>query len=132
MVAKSIVAEAMRRHLPPKAAVIAIATAMQESNLRVLANPAVPASMRIAHAGVGYDHDSVGPFQQRQSWGATPDLMNPTTSAGKFFDKLVRIPNWDSLPVTVAAQKVQVSAYPSAYAKHEGKAASIVRAILGG
>jgi hypothetical protein len=131
-VAKAIVAEAMRRHLPPKAAVIGVATSMQESRLRVLANPAVPSSMRLPHVGVGYNHDSVGPFQQRQSWGATPDLMNPATSASKFYDKLMRIPNWESLPVTVAAQKVQVSAYPSAYAKHEGKAAAVVRAILGG
>ena len=130
VVAKLIVGEAIRRGLPPKAAMIALATAMQESGLRVLANPAVPASMQMAHDGVGYDHDSVGPFQQRQSWGATADLMNPITSAGKFYDKLVRIPGWESLPVTVAAQKVQVSAYPSAYAKHEPQAANLVQAIL--
>ncbi|MEX3742790.1 hypothetical protein ABFW12_31570, partial [Mycolicibacterium porcinum] len=132
MVAKATVAEAMRRHLPLKAAVIAVATEMQESNMRVLANPNVPESMRLPHVGTGRDHDSVGPFQQRQSWGATADLMNPATSAGKFYDKLVRIPNWESLPVTVAAQRVQVSAFPSAYAKHEGKAAAVVRAIVGG
>ncbi|WP_087083520.1 hypothetical protein [Mycobacterium dioxanotrophicus] len=132
MVAKATVAEAMRRHLPLKAAQIAVATELQESGLRVLANPGVPESMRLPHVGTGHDHDSVGPFQQRQSWGATADLMNPATSAGKFYDKLVRIPNWESLPVTVAAQRVQVSAYPSAYAKHEGKAAAIVRAIVGG
>ena len=132
MVAKATVAEAMRRHLPLKAAVIAIATEKQESNMRVLANPNVPESMRLPHVGTGRDHDSVGPFQQRQSWGATADLMNPATSAGKFYDKLVRIPNWESLPVTVAAQRVQVSAFPSAYAKHEASAAAVVRAIAGG
>lgn len=132
MVAKSIVAEAMRRHLPLKAAQIAVATSKQEANLRVLANPNVPDSMRLPHVGTGRDHDSVGPFQQRQTWGATADLMNPSTSAGKFYDKLVRIPNWQSLPVTVAAQRVQVSAFPSAYAKHEASAAAIVRAIAGG
>ncbi|TDH46674.1 hypothetical protein E2F47_27140 [Mycobacterium eburneum] len=131
-VAKAIVAEAMRRHLPPKAAQIGVATSMTEANLRVLANPNVPESMRLPHVGVGHDHDSVGPFQQRQSWGATADLMNPVTAAGKFFDKLVRIPGWEAMPVTVAAQKVQVSAAPSAYAKHEASAAAVVRAILGG
>lgn len=132
MVAKAIVAEAMRRHLPLKAAVIGVATSMQEARLSVLANPNVPESMRLPHVGVGHDHDSTGPFQQRQSWGRTVDLMNPATSAGKFYDKLMRIPNWESLPVASAAQKVQVSAYPSAYAKHEGQAAAIVRAIAGG
>lgn len=130
VVAKLIVGEAIRMGLPPKAAMIALATAMQESGLRVLANPAVPVSMQMAHDGVGTDHDSVGPFQQRQSWGATADLMNPVTSARKFYDKLIRIPGWESLPVTVAAQKVQVSAFPSAYAKHEGPAANLVQAIL--
>lgn len=131
-VARLTVAEAMRRHLPARAAEIAVATEMQESRMRVLANPGVPESMRIPHDGTGTDHDSVGPLQQRQSWGATADLMNPVTSAGKFYDKLVRIPNWQSLPLTVAAQKVQVSATPTAYAQWEGKATALVRAILGG
>ncbi|SHY53547.1 Uncharacterised protein [Mycobacteroides abscessus subsp. abscessus] len=131
-VAKSIVAEGVRRHLPPKAMQIAIATALQESGMRSLANPNVPASMQIPHQGVGRDHDSVGPFQQRQSWGATADLMNPATSAGKFYDKLVRIPGWQEMPLTQAAQRVQVSAYPNAYAKHTGPAGQIVAAILQG
>lgn len=130
VVAKLIVGEAVRMGLPPKAAMIALATAMQESGLRVLANPAVPISMQMAHDGVGTDHDSVGPFQQRQSWGTTADLMNPATSAHKFYEKLMRIPGWQSLPVTVAAQKVQSSAYPSAYAKHEGAASNLAIAIL--
>ncbi|SIC22823.1 Uncharacterised protein [Mycobacteroides abscessus subsp. abscessus] len=131
-VAKAIVAEGLRRKLPPRAMQIAIATAMQESGLRVLANPSVPGSMQLSNDGVGHDHDSVGPFQQRQSWGPTPRLMNPGTSAGLFYDKLVRISGWESLPLAVAAQKVQVSAFPSAYAKHEAQAGAILRSILAG
>ena len=109
-----------------------MATSMQESSLQVLANPVNSESLTLPHDGIGADHDSVGPFQQRPDWGSTADRMNPVTSAGKFYDKLVRIAGWEALPLTVAAQKVQVSAYPAAYAKHEGSAAAVVRAILGG
>ncbi|SLE84347.1 Uncharacterised protein [Mycobacteroides abscessus subsp. massiliense] len=129
--AKWIIAEAQRRHLSPRAAKIAIATALQESGLRVLANPGVPESMRLPNQGTGHDHDSVGLFQQRQSWGATRDLMNPSASAGKFYDQLVRVAGWQSMPLTQAAQRVQRSAFPSAYAKHEPTASAIVDAVWG-
>lgn len=120
------------RGLPDQAMVIAIATAMQESALRVLANPAVPDSYDFPHDGEGADHDSVGLFQQRQSWGPTEVLMDPAGSAGLFYDKLEAIDGWQDLPVTVAAQKVQVSAYPHAYAKHEAPARAAVELIAGG
>lgn len=129
--AKWIVAEAQRRHLSPRAAKIAVATALQESGLLVLANTGVPSSMSLPHQGTGHDHDSVGLFQQRQSWGATRDLMNPSASAGKFYDELVKVSGWQSMPLTRAAQRVQRSAFPGAYAKHEGKASAIVDAIWG-
>ncbi|MDM2402052.1 hypothetical protein PP613_23240 [Mycobacteroides abscessus] len=129
--AKWIVAEAKRRHLSPRAAKIAVATSLQESGLLVLANTGVPSSMALPHQGTGHDHDSVGLFQQRQSWGATRDLMNPSASAGKFYDELVKVRGWQSMPLTQAAQRVQRSAFPGAYAKHEGKASAIVDAIWG-
>ncbi|SLF51651.1 Uncharacterised protein [Mycobacteroides abscessus subsp. abscessus] len=80
--------------------------------------------------GVGKDHDSVGPFQQRQSWGATADLMNPTTSAGKFYDQLVKVNGWESMSVARAAQSVQRSAFPDAYAKYEDQALAIYRSLV--
>ncbi len=120
------------RGLPDQAMVVAIATAMQESALRVLANLAVPASYDFPHDGEGADHDSVGLFQQRQSWGPTEVLMDPAGSAGLFYDKLEAIDGWQDLPVTVAAQKVQVSAYPHAYAKHEAPATAAVELIASG
>ncbi len=131
-VAKAIVAEGVRRRLPPQAMQIALATALQESGLRSLANPAVPASMMLPHDGVGRDHDSVGPFQQRQTWGRTVDLMNPAASAGKFYDQLEKLQGWQKMPVTVAAQQVQRSAFPDAYAKHTRQAGALVNVILGG
>jgi len=126
-----------QRGLPGRAKLVIGVTGMQESGIRVYANdnPAYPEvrriSMALPHSAVGHDHDSVGWLQQRPlegdgTWGRVKDLMNPAYAAGKFYDALVRVPGWESLPVTVAAQRVQVSAYPDAYAKHE----PFVRALL--
>jgi hypothetical protein len=78
---------------------------------------------------VGYDHDSVGLFQQRPNWGTVDQLMDPRESARRFYAKLVTIPRWEQLAITVAAQLVQVSAFPDAYAKHQSLAEQIVDAI---
>ena len=61
------------------------------------------------------DHDSIGLFQQRPSagWGTVEQLSDPAYQARKFFEKLVRITNWQLLPLTVAAQRVQISAFPT-------------------
>jgi murein DD-endopeptidase MepM/ murein hydrolase activator NlpD len=120
---------ASERGLPEQAAVVALATAMQESGIRVLANPAVPASYDFPHDGEGFDHDSIGIYQQRPHWGPVEVLMDPAGSAGLFFDALERIDGWEDLPVTVAAQEVQVSAYPDAYADDEVGARAAVKAI---
>lgn len=129
--AKTIVAVGQHLKLPSRAYVIAIATAMQESNLRNLANPYVAQSLRIKNDGTGTDHDSVGLFQQRPAagWGTVAQLMDPATSARKFYEALRQVPNWDKLPVTVAAQRVQRSAFPNAYAKHQSRAETIVNAL---
>ncbi|WP_335989827.1 M23 family metallopeptidase [Glycomyces sp. MUSA5-2] len=120
---------ASERQLPEQAAVVAIATAMQESTIRVLANPAVPDSYDFDHDGEGFDHDSIGIFQQRPHWGPIATLMDPAGSAGLFFDALEDVDGWEELPVTVAAQRVQVSAYPDAYADDEPGARAAVAAI---
>jgi len=112
------------RDLPDRAMIVALATAMQESALKVLANPAVPDSYDFAHDGEGGDHDSVGLFQQRQAWGETSTLMDPAGSANLFYDKLERIDGWESMSVAEAAQAVQVSAFPDAYSKHEAGASA--------
>jgi hypothetical protein len=127
-----IVQEGQALGLPARAYVVAVATAMQESNLYNLANTRVAESYNYWHEGSGSDHDSVGLFQQRANsgWGKVQDLMNPHLSAAAFYRALVRIPGWESLPLTRAAQKVQVSAYPNAYAKHETRAQTVVDALL--
>ncbi|MBA0047639.1 hypothetical protein [Mycobacterium sp. NPDC050853] len=130
-VARKIVEEGLRRGLSPEAIQIALATALTESGLRSLANSSVPDSMMFPNDGVGQDHDSVGPFQQRQSWGATADLMDPTRSAGKFYDQLVKVSGWQDMSVAQAAQSVQRSAFPDAYAKYEAQASQIFHQVSG-
>ncbi|QOD42852.1 muramidase family protein [Clavibacter zhangzhiyongii] len=100
--------------------VIALATAAQESTLRNLD---------------WGDRDSIGLFQQRpsQGWGAPDDLNDPVYASRAFFGGAVNpnpgatrglldIAGWKSMTVTQAAQAVQYSAYPDAYAKWEASA----------
>jgi murein DD-endopeptidase MepM/ murein hydrolase activator NlpD len=109
--------------LPPRAWVIAVATAMQESRLTNLGN-----------LGSRNDHDSLGLFQQRPSagWGTPAQIMDPVHAAKKFYEKLVTISGWERLSLTEAAQKVQVSAFPDAYAKHESLATEVVNRLAHG
>ncbi|MYV51425.1 hypothetical protein [Streptomyces sp. SID3212] len=106
------------RGLPERAVTIALATALQESALRNL--------------GHG-DRDSLGLFQQRPSkgWGTTAQIQDPVYAAGQFYDHLVKVPGYSRLPLTEAAQRVQRSGFPQAYAKHEPDAALLSAALTG-
>ncbi|WP_306330221.1 hypothetical protein, partial [Streptomyces venezuelae] len=106
------------RGMPERAVTIALATALQESALR-----------NIEHG----DRDSLGLFQQRPSmgWGTPEQIMDPVYSAGKFYDGLEKVPGYSRLPLTVAAQKVQKSGFPQAYAKHEPDATLLAAALTG-
>ncbi|RXS84961.1 heavy metal transporter [Streptomyces sp. TM32] len=116
--AATISAVASSRGLPERAVTIALATAMQESGLR--------------NIEFG-DRDSVGLFQQRpsQDWGTVQQIMDPVYSAGEFYRHLAKVPGYSRLPLTVAAQKVQRSGFPQAYAKHEANAARLTGALSG-
>lgn len=105
-------------HLPQRAAVVAIATAMQESRLEDLSYG---------------DRDSIGLFQQRpsQGWGTVAQIMQPAYAARAFYSHLEQVAGWQSLPVTVAAQLVQASAFPDAYAQWQGLATSLVSTFSG-
>jgi hypothetical protein len=112
--------------------VIAVATAMQESQLYNLASDVIPESLRYPHQGTGADHDSVGLFQQRSSvgWGPVRELMRPEYAATQFLAALRNVPGWQRMQLTYAAQAVQYSAFPEAYAKHEGRANAVVNALI--
>ncbi len=109
---------AVQRGLPPRAVSIAFATALQESGLRNL--------------DYG-DRDSVGLFQQRpsQGWGTVEQIMVPQYSAGKFYDALVRISNWQTRDITEVAQAVQRSGVPDGYRKHVDRAKILASAMSG-
>ena len=120
--ARTIVEVGRSLGLPPRAWVIAVGTALQESSLHNLGD-----------LGARNDHDSLGLFQQRPSagWGTPEQITDPAYAAAAFYNKLCRVSDWPSLPLTVAAQKVQISAYPDHYAKHESEAADIILALYG-
>ncbi|GAB3138322.1 hypothetical protein GCM10027290_05710 [Micromonospora sonneratiae] len=130
--ANIIVQVGIKLKVPRPGLVVAVATAMQESNLYNLASEVLPESKNYPHQGTGFDHDSVGLFQQRTStgWGAVKDLMRPAYAAQKFYEALLQVPGWQQLSLSAAAQAVQISAFPDAYAKHEARATTIVAALI--
>jgi hypothetical protein len=109
---------------------VALATAMQESKFKNYANEGLPESFDYDYQAVGADHDSVGLFQQRPAsgWGSVEELMDPKTSASKFYKALKNVDGWEDMPVTVAAQTVQVSAFPDHYAQWEDLSWDIIEA----
>jgi hypothetical protein len=126
-----VVAVGKEMRLPQRAWVVATAVAMAESHLQVLANARVPGSLALPHDGVGVDHDSVGLFQQRASWGPVGVRMDPRGGARLFFQRLIAVPGWEGLPLTVAAQRVQASAFPDAYARWEQPANAVIGSVQG-
>ncbi|WP_092379997.1 hypothetical protein [Micromonospora phaseoli] len=129
--AKAIVDVGVDMKIPRQGMVIAVATAMQESTLLNYASGVLPESQEYPHQAIGWDHDSVGLFQQRPSsgWGTVRDLMRPAYASRAFYEALLQVPGWQQMSLTMAAQAVQISAYPYAYAQHEERAATVVAAL---
>lgn len=116
--ASLITAIAIERGLPARAASIALATAYQESDLY----------------NIDYgDRDSVGLFQQRpsQGWGTVEQLLDPDYAANAFYDALEQVEGYEGMEITVAAQTVQRSGFPDAYADHEADARALASALTG-
>lgn len=111
-------ATAQRRGLPVRATTIAIATAFQESKIH----------------NIDYgDRDSIGLFQQRpsQGWGTREQILDPHYSIGKFYDALAKVDGYETMVITEAAQLVQRSAFPDAYADHEPYARALSSTLRG-
>ncbi len=113
-----ITAIGVSRGLPARAASIALATAYQESDLRNLDSG---------------DRDSLGLFQQRpsQGWGTEEQVQDPVYATNAFYDALVKVDGYESMEITVAAQEVQRSGFPDAYADHEKDARALASALTG-
>ena len=101
------------RQLPPRAWQIAIQAGMTESGLRNL--------------DYG-DRDSLGMFQMRPSmgWGSPDQVKDPNYSIRKFYDVLLKVPNWDKQRPGESAQDVERSAFPDRYHKWEAMAAHLI------
>ncbi|HEU4811512.1 MAG TPA: hypothetical protein VFT00_05185 [Nocardioides sp.] len=113
-----ITAISVQRGMPARAASIALATAFQESKLYNLETG---------------DRDSLGLFQQRpsQGWGNREEILNPYYATNSFYNALERVDGYESMRITVAAQEVQRSGYPEAYAEHEPDARVLASALTG-
>ncbi|KUO04592.1 C40 family peptidase [Streptomyces caeruleatus] len=114
--AQTIVATGISLDVPKKGQIIAIATAMQESRLRNL------------NSG---DRDSLGLFQQRpsQGWGTAQQIRDPVYASERFYKALLKVDGWQQMKVVQAAQAVQKSGYPHAYAQWEDLATALQKAI---
>jgi hypothetical protein len=113
-----ITAVAVHRGMPARAATIALATAYQESKLYNLESG---------------DRDSLGLFQQRpsQGWGTRSEILDPSYATNAFYDGLAKVDGYELMEVTEAAQLVQRSAFPEAYADHEADARVLASALTG-
>jgi hypothetical protein len=113
-----ITAVAIDRGMPARAATIALATAYQESKLYNLESG---------------DRDSLGLFQQRpsQGWGSREEILDPYYAANAFYNELAKLDGYEGMRVTVAAQRVQRSGFPEAYADHEADARVLASALTG-
>ncbi|HEX5119684.1 MAG TPA: hypothetical protein VFW65_31230 [Pseudonocardiaceae bacterium] len=116
--AATIAAVGQRLGMPDHAVTVALATAIQESDLANLS---------------GGDRDSAGLFQQRpsQGWGTYAQVTDPVHASLEFYDHLRALSDWQQLTVTEAAQQVQHSAAPQAYAEWEPEARALAVALTG-
>ena len=116
--ASTIAAVGVKLGVPTFGIQIAEATALQESKLYDLS---------------GGDRDSIGLFQQRpsQGWGTVAQIEDTTYASTAFYNALLKVSNWQSLALTVAAQDVQHSAYPTAYAGKAQEAGVLASVFTG-
>ena len=116
--ATTITAVGKQLGMPDHAVTVALATALQESRLH---------NLRYG------DRDSLGLFQQRpsQGWGTRAEILDPVHASTAFFQALARVPGWQAMTVTQAAQAVQHSSAPQAYATWAPMARTLAIATTG-
>jgi hypothetical protein len=119
--ATTIVQVGVALGLPTRGEVVAVATAMQESRL-----------YNLGDLGASNNSDSLGLFQQRPSmgWGTVAQVTDPVYAATAFYVRLQFVTGWESMSVTDAAQSVQRSGAPDAYAQWQPDATALVEDVL--
>lgn len=117
-VVASIIAIGKQRQLIPRAWQIAVQAGKTESNLH-----------NLDHG----DRDSLGVFQMRPSmnWGTPEQITNVEYAVNTFYDRLMNVPNWESMRPGEAAQRVERSAFPQRYNDNEAFAVSILQELGG-
>lgn len=145
-----IIGVGRERGLSEKLILVALQTAIGESNLQNLANDGsfryppgttvmtatewaqarevAMTSLALPNDGTGSDWDSVGLFQQRPQagWGTVPELMDPAIATGKFYDAALRVAGWESLANVEIIRQVQRSVNPYTYSRFEAAAAALL------
>lgn len=141
---RTILAVGQSKGITPYGWQVALAVARQESTFLNYANDGLGSDLRpdqfdvsrslaYPHDAVGTDHGSVNVFQQQYPWWGTLDvLMDPVQAAGLFYDALLQVPGWQDMEVTVAAQSVQRSAFPMAYADDADVALRLIEQYAAG
>ena len=127
--AQAIIAAARAMNLGGNAQVIGVMTAMDESSLRNIdygdwetsgwTNPD------------GSRTTSIGLFQQQDGWGSRADRLNPQKAATMFFQALIQVPGWDTLPPIIAAHRTQINADANDYQPYLEPATQVVSALTG-
>lgn len=114
--ARLIIAVGLEMRMSSRDILVGIMTAMQESSLRNVS---------------GGDRDSLGLFQQRpsQGWGSTSQIMDPIYATRKFFTTLKGVGNRNNMQLWQAAQAVQRSGFPMAYANWENDARRLMNGM---
>jgi hypothetical protein len=129
--AVTIVEIGEERGISERGQAVALVTAMQEAQMRNVASDAVPQSLKYPHQGVMVDYDSVGIFQQRPSmgWGSVKECMDVEYATNTFYASLDDVDHWQDMELTEAAQQVQGSAFPDAYAQWEDMAWAVLEEV---
>jgi len=137
--ALAVIVEGKKRGISPRGIQIALTVPFVESGWKIYSNVNVPGSEGFPHDAVGQDHDSTGLFQQRQAWGPLACTMDPSCSAGLFYDGgaagqrgLTDFDyNSDARTPGGWAQAVQVSQFPDRYDEHWGEALDLFNRLAG-
>jgi hypothetical protein len=128
---RRIIAVGQRMGITPRGIVIAIATGLVESGIKVYSNRAVPESMNLPYDAIGSDSRSVGIYQQQVVmgngwwWGSAEECMSPERSSELFFARLAKKPYTEASTDRAAgaiAQSIQGSSFPDRYAQRMGEA----------
>jgi hypothetical protein len=118
--AATIISTGMSKGVPIRGRIIALAAAMQESQM-----------VNLPDLGDANNADSLGLFQERpsQGWGTPDQIMDPVYASTAFYQHLLAVPGWQTMTVAQAAQAVERSAFPDAYSTWEPDATQLVAAV---